>query len=478
MRSLHPKRGLKLQPRFATRLSATVATFFSLTFIFIKLDARGNVVASSASQPDVWSYLPAKELGGVHYHAVPGDFPTNNDSSTPGVMHVFIKCIRRKHRHLRGFVVFEPTARGAPKSGPARYATSHYAGNHAVHASLGMRLIQRETGTHRAIPFLQTVRARPTPPQFLVDAFFYDSNAYSLTFHGVPRVIHLDACLQESKPSTSEAPSTVAAVLIPWTRSDALEAQPLLLSTFLSHHLPKLVDRVLLFVRSSQQAAYNTNLTWLAPVWPQLVAGALSLVEWDVLALPMSAPPRLHGDPYFDQAVIYNFAVLSFWGTSTKVLLTDLDEFVVRHDGGSLASAFSHGCLSANNGCVHLQRRTMIPGPPPARISADFDDAAWEVLKAKYSLDGVGNAVRQLADVSCHTEKVGKMLVDPNRTFIAQVHDALTCRDGLTIPCQSAQACTMAQEACACILHNRNMMTMREYVSDCSLLAAIASSAL
>lgn len=340
-----------------------------------------------------------------------------------------------------------------------------------MNAQLNMTLAERESGVRRPVAVFHHRHVAPTPPQFFIE-IPSDSGTYTLTFHGVPRAIHLDLCLQQASASTAEGPATIAAVLIPWTRDDALEAQSLLLNTFLSHHVPSSLSRVLLFVRSSQKAAYNRHPAWLDPVGRHLVDGTLSLVEWDALAEPsieLGRTDRAGTDQYFDQVIVYNFALLSFWETSTKLLLIDLDEFLVLHERDSLATLLA---LSAKSGCVHLTRRAILPGPGPAKLSASFDNAAWERVRGTYGLLGIGNAVQQLHTVACETHKLGKLLVDPNLTFGVHVHYGLTCKDGVaSSSCAVLGACEAALEGCAHILHNRNMVQVRdlnEPTSPCS----------
>ena len=410
------------------------------------------------NSPRVDPYMPAGSLGDVHYHALPGDF-----SNGCGVMHVFFKCLKTERLRVRGFVHFEPT--GTPRRAWDK-GNLQFAGDQPTYARLNMSLLHRKTAVQRNIGFqflAPDSTEELTPPQFFFEVRGTASSAleFSLTFHGVPRMIHLDLCLQEARPSSSgHGHNSTVAVLIPWARKEGLEAHPVLVATFLSHHLQLGLDRVVLFLRSAHKAAYLRNPAWLDPVRSNVIDGSLSLVEWDgQLAQPLLDSERI--DDYFDQTVMYNYAILAFWGTPTRLLLTDIDEFLLLQPQATLGALQSHGCLSTISGCMDISRRAYSPGGNAASIiSADFDDHAWGELRRKYGFSGVGNLVATLTSPENTTEPLGKLLVDPNSIVSMHIHLGFACEEG-ALPCDKVQACSPVPEECVSILHNRNMMCMR-----------------
>ena len=166
----------------------------------------------------------------------------------------------------------------------------------------------------------------------------------------------------------------------------------------------------------------------------------------------------------FDLRVQNSHQVLSFWGDNVRLLVADVDEFVVPGvQGGTLPQMLAKGgCLHQESECLYLQRRNVfVSDVEPAPVD---EPALW---------NAPGHLpLRHYRFSASHAHVHPKALVDPSRVFPVQVHWSAVCvgkadvadgssSDKLRGECSARRRCRRPRPSCTWIAHVGNMHLVR-----------------
>lgn len=160
----------------------------------------------------------------------------------------------------------------------------------------------------------------------------------------------------------------------------------------------------------------------------------LELVDWTHIL------PKNHSVRYHDQAVQYNHAVLSFYGTGSYLFIADIDEYLMA------APLDSKSCLMRfldMRKCISLSVFSALPDP---EVSSSME------------------LTSQLKYISSKNHSI-KSFIDPDVGFGFGVHEGAVCMNFTPTGCTIGNACARLTADCAQIAHYRNMFRQRETLS-------------
>jgi hypothetical protein len=157
----------------------------------------------------------------------------------------------------------------------------------------------------------------------------------------------------------------------------------------------------------------------------------LELLEWDEV-------PQVDGWPYYDQALQYNYAALSYFGRGVSLFIADLDEFVAIKGSRSI---FEH--LNLDIGCSELARFNIFVSQP-----SSSQDLHHPFLGSSHFW---ANRLGQ-----------GKSIINPDNILGVYVHEGVACGTwGMETGCESQIGCKRVDAECARVAHHANLISNR-----------------
>jgi hypothetical protein len=188
----------------------------------------------------------------------------------------------------------------------------------------------------------------------------------------------------------------------------------------------------------------------------------------------------------FQAQVVQNHGMLSFWGSGARVLVADLDEFIVPARAGDTLPrmAAPGGCLAERRAaCTLLPRHSAFLAAARQREDQQQEQqrraggggflpvdepALWQDTQGP-------NPLLRYHRMSSDNNIMPKALVDPGGVLPVSVHFAAICSGNHSMlsggadgdsgkagsPCSQRQRCTPAAEGCVRLLHVTNMLAGR-----------------
>ena len=444
-------------------------------------------------------HLLSPQFGGVRRYAIPGAFPRDHASegngTVAGVLQIFLKAgIWDGRYHIRGFVIFE-----------FNELPPHFKSN-VFQIRLGMfnvpevfhfmRLSVRSNGEgwqkdvplnmpvcdgfwnspgpHPSRSFLQCIRDITNPdnhmPRYPLTQIDFDmgplhSTDVDLLVEGWPRIVSLAELLQGAVPMPQHhvpalpfsRPTIINHIACLYKVDVPFVAQML---TWRAEHLAEVgVETTFLYVKSRYAPALASN----SVIQSLIARNQLRLVVWEELSM-------WTGEAVYEKVVEVAHAVLSFWGSPTQVLVTDVDEFIVSK--GKLASVLSSApsCVSSVVGCATFHRYNVLP---PAGKGDELSPAAWSTpgpspLNTFYQQALV--AVTSMGNL--HSFHNPKSIMDPNAAYVPpSLHTTVACGSRSPEQCTDYLPCPEVSRDCAWIAHFPSMFAYREEPPNTTLHA-------
>ncbi|PSC70647.1 hypothetical protein C2E20_5971 [Micractinium conductrix] len=425
------------------------------------------------------------DYGGVHAFRIPGSFPPAPElnQTVSGMLHIYLKALRWRDGHVRlkGFAYFEFTR--APRTWKAtRVVALTNMPQVFHHLRLGLRSPvhgwEREVAVETNFMVCEFVgsqkydecvanlttgvppHTRPAYqlPDISVDLGPTAATDLQLFVYGWPRHVSLTALLQAALARREPAPPPSArnpGVLIayPYLQRVDPDSVARLLGWSTAYHAALGFQGAVMYVLAKHAAALRAH----PGVRALLASERLRLVLWDEFAW-------LEGWRDFDLRVQNSHQVLSFWGDNVRLLVADVDEFVVPGvQGGTLPQMLAKGgCLHQESECLYLQRRNVfVSDVEPAPVD---EPALW---------NAPGHLpLRHYRFSASHAHVHPKALVDPSRVFPVQVHWSAVCvgkadvadgssSDKLRGECSARRRCRRPRPSCTWIAHVGNMHLVR-----------------
>ncbi len=375
-----------------------------------------------------------------------------------GLLHIFVKCLVKGfgHRMVRGFVYWETqqaaihsfnqTEWGANGTVPV---VSYFVMDGSVGAiELFVRSAPEKpthyfqhniTLTHgRCLHgvgmFEDCLRNDELTLDDLISAPFFEFNlgngtdiAFELGVRGWERgLIRLDSLLRSARLPQMEKPLQVYHLQSPL---HGLLLQPAAfaaaLESHLNYHMKLGFNGTVFYCREWQiDSIIDSDV-----VRYYLERGLLRIVRWDEFSLP-----SIDSVKYEDQAYVYAHALLSFWGTNSRLLMVDLDEYLAHweYSTRNVHDLLTTGCLAPVGPCIRNKRLVVYSSPhksplmphlgsgagnnvPQAPASFWFSAATWQdrITRLKYRVP--------------ETSPEGKPFMDPNRVFAPFIHEGGIC---------------------------------------------------
>ena len=152
----------------------------------------------------------------------------------------------------------------------------------------------------------------------------------------------------------------------------------------------------------------------------------LKLIEWDAVV-------PVEGWTYYDQALQYNHAILSYSGTGTYIMLADLDEYIAMP-----SSVWERECV------MELLKVSLCVAIPAYVVYSD------------HVRNGVSSLLYWEPKSSSH-----KSIIDPDASFGFYVHEGRSCRVYNDLGCSESVTCAAVNASCAKFGHDMNMFRPR-----------------
>ncbi|PSC73494.1 hypothetical protein C2E20_3323 [Micractinium conductrix] len=491
-----------VRSRWSPRLVTAVVVICLLGIYTLALQPAGTsgggtITPRSSSTPSGSSVGSLRErrplvepatFGGVRRYAIPGELDPKPWDGPPvsGVLHVFLKAMKWPDGHLRmkGFVFFEPAT--LPQLWLDRKLGAYSLYNPPqVYYSLRMGLRSEAEGWEREISLETAVWAceriandteheacvhrtrdvlRNLPhtesPDISVDLGPTAATDLQLFVYGWPRHVSLtsllDGALAAPPPPPPRGPPALIFALPYFSHVDP-DRVARLLGWSTAYHAALGFQGAVMYVLAKHAAALRAH----PGVRSLLASGRLRLVLWDEFAW-------LEGWRDFDLRVQNSHSVLSFWGEHVRVLVADIDEFVVPlRRGDTLPKLLSSGCLASRPPeCLYIQRRNVFThgsGKPPVNEAQLWaEPGPLPLLQYRY---------RSMADHHLHNNP--KALVDPSRVFPVHIHYSAVCagtdqvaassskKGKLRSACSKRRRCDWVPLDCVWIAHVPNMHRRR-----------------
>lgn len=383
----------------------------------------------SSSVGKAWiDYVPIAPNSSVHHLTIPGML-----RDTPGVLHIFAKGLRVGNRiNMRAFLFFEQTVPPSPGS--------HFAMNSA-HLQGADLIIESQAGSisltlHTSTQCLHMPRdygayydcvlqkqgnfGEARFPEVRVE--LDPSQSYSLTLAGWLRRVSLQNVIHTAQLPEASDETSYSIVLLP--SYGIADIFPKIISKYVDYHAKRGITSVHLYSRPD----FYFDILKSPVVRDLIAAGLFKPLLWQELAIE----PNWQ---VMDHPTIFNHAILNAWGTSVRLLLIDLDEYLVLPKSSNIQEAYME-CLAPFPHCALLRRYTVFP----ANRTFKF----WEAEEPIKSL------VKRKT-----TQHYFKSLIHPHYVNSFFIHEGAEC---LTENCTMYASCQEASADCAWIAHYVNLL--------------------
>lgn len=397
--------------RFSPTNPRTSISFYIVLLFFGVLTHQPLLTCANASL----SCIRDSNYGDVQQHALLG-MPILEGRGVPGTLHIFLKALRLDSLgyKVRGFLFFET-------SSPPRRRGHKYLAPPGLYESLTLQVTTEGSEAIR-VPILQLPsdkkgRREATPQEFFFTVECCNTNTV-LSVQQFKRVIHIRSLLQRGEAPAGSSTLKIVKFLPTYFGSFSMESYMELVKASVMYHTSIRFTNSVLYARP-----WRLTLLKQQAQFQQLCEIGLTIVEWEALASPTDV-----------EIGIYDFLIqmfhisLSFWGVKSRVLLTDLDEFIALPRGRNILDEFHDGgCFS--NGDVALVPVHNVRPEDLSLVNASsdllFNLTLWNEQKISTG-SGVGAPIWALT-LRAKRAIAPKVFLQPNRQMMGYMHSAYCC---------------------------------------------------
>lgn len=375
--------------------------------------------------------------------------------NTDVVCHVYLRCVESDIFEIQGFLKLERVSAALWALGP------HISEGDVASSNISLELVDKQRDTIVSFNVVESSKFASTIPRVLQVrlSLLEFQRIVWLVVDGSNRMFYLGDDTLQCAPKILPTQEKNIVVSLPppfFVDADIFSG---LLERHARYHVKLGADHETVYIRSATALGKTPQLEKL------IQSSRLRLVSWTSLDSGVSFPnadtlSNVHAVFFYDQTIILNHVILSYWGTNSYLALLDLDEFLYIPSRHTLRQLYEGGCLSPSRHQAKLKRFVSVcescePGPESKEWLAVPDLSFLKLYKTVW---------RDTKNPHANMWEV-KSVVDPDVIRHYHVHWGSPVLHLLQSKNNTAASQGIVSQNCVLVVHFMNLVVDRRNAS-------------